>query len=181
MHKKAYQEAETILNGAIAKFDQNEGLHYNLAVLLEKMGRYDEMISHLRKAIELNPKNAETLNFLGYFYADKNMNLDEAFSLIKSALELKPDSGFILDSLGWVYYRQGKYDNALEIIKKAADLTNDDPVVLEHLGDVYNALHNPERAIEFWEKALMQQEKEEGLKERVEKKIKEIEPLQKNR
>jgi predicted negative regulator of RcsB-dependent stress response len=50
----------------------------------------------------------------------------------------------------------------------------DDPVVLEHMGDIHMKLKNNEAAINSWKRSLKFHEKEEGLRERVEKKIKDI-------
>ncbi len=135
------------------------------------------MVEELKKAIEINPKNADALNYLGYSYAEKNINLSEAYELVMRALEIKPDDGYIIDSLGWVYYRQGKYDLALKTLQKAVEITKDDPVVLEHLGDVYKELGESEKALEYWEKALSFSGKEEGLKERVEQKIQSLKSI----
>nr|MDA8077451.1 tetratricopeptide repeat protein [Nitrospiraceae bacterium] len=132
------------------------------------------MVAELRKAIELNPKNTDALNYLGYSYADKGIHLTEAESLVGRALEARPDNGYILDSLGWVYYKQGKLEKALELIKRASQTTKDDPVVLEHLGDIYKSMNEPRKAADAWEKSLLHHEKEEGLKERVEEKIREL-------
>ena len=66
-------------------------------------------IDEMKKAIALNPKNAQALNYLGYTYAESGQNLDEAESLIKRALTVEPEDGFYVDSLGWVYYQKGEY------------------------------------------------------------------------
>jgi tetratricopeptide (TPR) repeat protein len=129
------------------------------------------MVKYLKKVMEINPKHTDALNYLGYSYADRGVNLEEAHLLINKALELKPDNGYIIDSLGWVYFKLGKYDDALKNLLKAAEIVKDDPVIFEHLGDVYYSKGIPEKAREFWEKAIEFHEKEEGLKERVEKKI----------
>jgi tetratricopeptide (TPR) repeat protein len=149
-------------------------LHFSLAVVFEKTGRFDAMVEELKKAIEINPKNADALNYLGYSYAEKNINISESYELVSRALDLKPDNGYIADSLGWVYYRQGKFDLALKTLQKAAEMTHDDPVVLEHLGDVYKELGEPEKAIQYWEKSVSFSEKEEGLKDRVDQKIQQL-------
>jgi tetratricopeptide (TPR) repeat protein len=138
------------------------------------MGNFGAMVQSLRKAIELDPDNADALNYLGYSFADRNINLDESLSLISRALEIKPGNGFIIDSLGWVYFRKGKYKEAIERLIRAVDITQDDPVILEHLGDVYNADGQTEKAIELWEKAIQFHHKEEGLKQRVEKKLRQL-------
>ena len=132
------------------------------------------MVVHLKRTIQLNPNHADALNYLGYSYADKGINLEEALSLIKKALELKPDSGYIIDSLGWVYFRLGKLEEALNTLKKALGLVKDDPILHEHIGDVYEAMGNHKDAINAWTEALKFHEKEEGLKDRVDKKIESV-------
>ena len=94
----------------------------------------------MRKAIELNPKNAQALNYLGYTYAEAGNHLDEAERLVKRALAIEPEDGFYVDSLGWVYYRKGEYGKAAEQLEKAVNLTGDDPTITEHLGDAYAKL-----------------------------------------
>jgi tetratricopeptide (TPR) repeat protein len=76
------------------------------------------------------------------------------------------------DSLGWVYYKKGNHSEALKELKRAVELTGDDPVIFEHLGDVYIKLNRISSAIDSWNESLKYHEKEKGLKERVEKKIK---------
>jgi tetratricopeptide (TPR) repeat protein len=136
------------------------------------------MVKYLKKVIEINPQHADALNYLGYSYAEKGVNLEEARSLISKALDLKPDNGYIIDSLGWVYFKLGQYDEALKTLLKAAEIVKDDPVIFEHIGDVYNSKGLNDKARAFWEKAIELNKKEEGLKEneeglkeRIEKKI----------
>lgn len=171
---KKYAEAEALLSEAFLKFKKNDELHFALAVVFEKTGRFTAMVEELRKAIAINPKNADALNYLGYSFAEKSIHLSEAYDLITRALDIKPNSGYILDSLGWVYYRQGRYESALKVLLKAVEITKDDAVIMEHLGDVYKELGAAEKAIECWEKSLSFSEIEEGLKDRVEQKIRNL-------
>lgn len=172
--KKDYAKAEKILKEAVEKFRDNDDLYLNLAMVYDKSEKQDDMIASLRKAIEINPRNADALNYLGYYFADKNINLIEAKELIERALELKPDNGYILDSYGWVLFRLGDNEKAIENLEKALTLSGDDPVLFEHLGDAYHAVRRDGKALEYWQGALERHEKEEGLKERVEKKIREL-------
>ena len=48
-----------------------------------------------------------------------------------------------------------------------------DPLIMEHLGDVYLKLNDKDAAIRAWKKSLEFEETEEGLRERIEIKIKE--------
>ncbi|MBA4371857.1 MAG: hypothetical protein C0402_03235 [Thermodesulfovibrio sp.] len=175
LRTKAYVKAEAVLLDAIVRFKDNEELYFNLAMVYDKAERFDAMVGALKKTLELNPRNADALNYLGYYYADKNMNLQEARELIERALAVKPDNGYILDSYGWVLYRLGNFEQAIEQLEKAVTITTEDPMLFEHMGDVYHALHKREKALEHWRRSLKNHEKEEGLKERVEKKIQEFE------
>ena len=148
-------------------------MNFNLAIVLEKTNRFDEMVDYLRRVIRINPKHADALNYLAYSFAEKGLHLDEAYALAKQALELKPENGYIMDTLGWVYFKSGKYDEALKTLLKAAEIVKDDPTVLEHVGDVYVVLGFKEKAREYWTKSVESHKKgeDEDLKELVEKKL----------
>ena len=94
------------------------------------------------------------MNYLGYSWADRGINLDKALELISKALKIRPDAAYIIDSLGWVYYRMGRYREALEWLLKAAEKMADDPTVLDHIGDTYEQLGKKELAIQYWYRAL---------------------------
>jgi tetratricopeptide (TPR) repeat protein len=138
------------------------------------------MFFQLKKTLRLDTNHVDALNYLGYTYAERGINLDEALELIKKAVKLAPERGYIRDSLGWVYFKKDMHNDALREIKKAAETMKDDPVVFEHLGDVYMKLDNKKAAMDAWEKSLKFHETEEGLKERVEKKIKGISQITNN-
>ena len=171
---KDYKKAGEVLSKGLQLFKDNDDLYFTIAVLYEKTDRFDDMVAALNNAIRINPKHADALNYLGYSYADKGIHLKEALSLIQRAYDLKPDNGYILDSLGWVYYKLGKYQEALKYLNNAIQSVNDDPVLFEHIGDVNEAMGNDKAALDAWEKSLKYHEKEEGVKERVEEKIKKL-------
>ncbi|MEL6359737.1 MAG: tetratricopeptide repeat protein [Pseudomonadota bacterium] len=108
----------------------------------------------LKKAVELAPEEATTLNYLGYSWAERGLNLDEAFGLIEKAVSLQPNSGAITDSLGWAYYQLGNYDEAVVQLERAATLEPDDPTITDHLGDVYWRLGRNREARYQWKHAL---------------------------
>lgn len=65
----------------------------------------------------------------------------------------------------------------MQYLLEAIKYVKDDPVILEHLGDIYKELGNYKEALQTWQEAMKYHEKEEGLKERLEKKIKEVQAL----
>jgi Flp pilus assembly protein TadD len=132
----------------------------------------------MKLVIEKDPDHAEALNYLGYTYADRNMNLDEALELIERALEIKPESGYIVDSLGWVYYQRGEYRKAIRELERAVTLTPDDPVINEHLGDGYLKLDQKTKALDSYKRALELDPQGDQLK-KLEEKIETLEAEEK--
>ena len=139
--------------------------------IAEQAGLYEKAADLLRKSIALDPANsAEACNYLGYMWADHNMNLDEAETMIKRAIEAEPNNASYLDSLGWVEFRKGKFDQALNNLLSAAKTADhDDPVIFEHIGDAYFRLNRISEALEFWQKALALDPKNKNLANKIER------------
>jgi len=77
------------------------------------------------------------LNYLGYSWVDKGVNLDDGMQMIRKAVEQRPDDGYIVDSLGWAFYRIGDFDEAVKHLERAVELKPEDPTINDHLGDAY--------------------------------------------
>ncbi|HLK64840.1 MAG TPA: tetratricopeptide repeat protein [Bryobacteraceae bacterium] len=129
-------------------------LYFMRGAMFERMKKPDESEASFRKVLELDPDNAEALNYLGYMLADRNIKLDEAQKMIKKALDSEPENGAFLDSMGWVCFRQGKLDEAQGLLQRALDKIGQDPTVHAHLGDVYFKLGKTREAITQWQASV---------------------------
>jgi tetratricopeptide (TPR) repeat protein len=129
-------------------------LYYSLGVLYEKTDRFEESIQQMRSLLKIDPDHADALNFIGYSYADRGINLGEAEKMIQKALQLKPGNGYMLDSLGWTYFKQNRIDLALQYLKEAAALLPNDSTIAEHLGDAYLKAGRRQEALESFQRAL---------------------------
>ncbi len=128
-------------------------IKYDLAMLYERQGRFDDFEALMSRVIELDPDNANAYNSLGYTYADRSENLDEAGELLARAIELEPNSPYILDSLGWYYYRIGDYGSALRYLQRAYQLMPSAEVAA-HLGEVLWVSKRQTQAREIWKEGL---------------------------
>lgn len=129
-------------------------LFYARGICHEREKRWDLAEADFRKSLELSPDQPQVLNYLGYSFIDRNINLDEALSMIQRAVAAEPDSGYILDSLAWGYYRLGRFAEALVPMEQASLLEPVDPIVTDHLGDVYWAVGRKLEAQFQWRRAL---------------------------
>ena len=143
------------LTAGLGKVDRPQEIYFRLAVLYEKQNNRPESIQQIKKVLELNPNNADALNFLGYSYAEAGENLDEAEKLVREALRAKPDSGHIRDSLGWIYYKKGRYDKAVAELERAHRIMPQDATVAEHLGDAYFQNKRYRDALRIYRRALV--------------------------
>lgn len=124
----------------------------------------------LTRAVEIAPESPTALNYLGYSWAERGINLNEAFALIEKAVSLQPNSGAIIDSLGWAHYQLGDFDEAVGHLEQAAAIEAGDPTITDHLGDVYWRLGRKIEARYQWERVL-ELEPDEKLRSAVEQKL----------
>ena len=153
---------------------RNDQAHFQLGALYDETKNKEKSIANMKKAIELNPKNAAALNYLGYTWAEMGVRLDEAESLIQEALKIEPNDGFYIDSLGWVYYQKGDYNQAVELLERAVEITVDDPTIIEHLADAYEKAGKADRAVSRYREALKKTKEDEQVK-RIRDKIQRLE------
>lgn len=111
--------------------------YYFRGICEERSKQWPKAEASMKKALELQPEQPHVLNYLGYSWIDRGVNLDEGMKLIRRAVEQRPDDGYIVDSLGWAYYRVGNYEDAVKHLERAVDLKPEDPTINDHLGDAY--------------------------------------------
>jgi tetratricopeptide (TPR) repeat protein len=138
--------------------EEREVVFFMRGAMYERMKKYDQAEAEFRRVLKMNPRNASALNYLGYMFADREVNLEEALELIQRAVELEPNNGAYLDSLGWVYYRLGRLDEAERYLRLALERVPRDPTVNDHLGDVLYRQGKIKEAIAQWEISLKEWE-----------------------
>ncbi len=111
--------------------------YYVRGIAYERSNQFPLAEKDFLKALDLNPGQPQVLNYLGYSWVDKGMNLTRALGMIQKAVAATPNDGYIIDSLGWAYYRLGRYDDAVAELEQAATLRPNDPEINDHLGDAY--------------------------------------------
>jgi tetratricopeptide (TPR) repeat protein len=151
---KQADEAYNLLKQAMTEQPQNTDLMSEMAMVSEKLKRFDEMESVLRELMQRKPEDPHAFNALGYSLADRSVRLDEARQLITHALKLAPDDAYIQASLGWVAYRQGRHAESLKILQ-AAFKARPDAEIAAHLGEVLWVMGQRQEAGTVWREGLL--------------------------
>jgi len=129
-----YDKAVEVLKTPTAA---NWNIFYQRGIAYERLKEWPKAEPNFRKALELQPDQPQVMNYLGYSWVDRNMNLKEGLEMIQKAVDLRPSDGYIVDSLGWAYFRLGRFDDAVREMERAVSLKPEDPVLNDHLGDAY--------------------------------------------
>ncbi len=151
---KKYDLAMQTLAKAADLYPRNEKILFSLGVLYEKLNQDDKSLEVMERLVGLNPKHALALNYVGYYYTEKNIKLDVALDYIQRALKLNPDDGYIVDSLGWIYFKMGDLKKAEFYLKKADQMEPNEYTLLDHLGDLYKKLGDTGLAKQYYQRAI---------------------------
>lgn len=120
----------------------------------ERLGEWPLAENDLKTAMTLRPDDPTIMNYLGYSWIDRGINLDDGLSLIEQALRKDPENGAITDSLGWAHYKLGNYERAVFYLERATALEPAISEILDHLGDAYWQVGRFKEAGFQWERAL---------------------------
>lgn len=112
-------------------------LLYFRGISYERAKKWDLAEPDFLKALDLKPEQPAVLNYLGYSWIEKGLNLKQAIGMVAKAVELRPNDGYIVDSLGWAHFQLGEFEDAVKHLERAVELRPEDPVINDHLGDAY--------------------------------------------
>jgi tetratricopeptide (TPR) repeat protein len=154
MRRRLFDDAEKLLREAIRRRGEDDQLLFARGAALERLGRTHEAERALARAVEVNPKNAMALNYLGFMLADSGRRLNESVAYVERALAIEPDNPAYLDSLGWALFKLARYEPAEENLRAALRYDGSDPDIREHLGDLLIVTGRVEEAVREWQAAL---------------------------
>ncbi len=152
----------SVFERATAQDRDKPSVSYTLAMLYERIGRFDDMERLLRTLIAKEPSHAHARNALGYHFADRNKRLPEALALIEQALSLSPNDAHIIDSMGWVQFRLGNLVAAEKYLRQAYR-QQPDAEISTHLGEVLWVAGKTEEAESFLRAAFRADPRNEVL------------------
>jgi tetratricopeptide (TPR) repeat protein len=114
--------------------------HHWYGIYLSWSGRHEEALSHLRRAVELDPANLKYNDNLAEGYQNA-WEYDHALVQLNKTIAMYPDSSILYNDLGDLYRAMGNYDLWLESWRKQAELsTNQNRVALiDQISRAYRA------------------------------------------
>jgi tetratricopeptide (TPR) repeat protein len=140
---------------AVPVGDRSSKMEFALGAAYEQLKQPKEAIAAYRRAAEMDPEDARTLDALGQALL-KDDQLDEALKQFTELEKADPENAEALVRISEIQRRQGKYEDALATIRKAR---KQDPTSLEagyHEGLLLDVLGRYDEAGQVYEKMLEQ-------------------------
>ena len=146
-NNRAYAKSRTLLQTLSKAAPDNDAVWYYLGLDEAMLGNADAAVSHLRKAVELDPHN--------YWYKQRLADLYQAagedemvIQMCESILEEFPDKTDVLYSLLSLYLKQQQYEKALQILDDIERITGPGEEVTRTRYDILRELGRNEEAIQ---------------------------------
>ncbi len=169
-----FTDSISVLTEGLKTIPKERDIHWSLYFLrgsaYDQIKQWPKTEADMKRALELFPNQPTVLNYLGYSWVDRGLNLDRALEMIRQAVALRPYDGFFVDSLGWAHYRLKQFKDAVIFLERAVELRPEDPTITDHLGDAYWQVGRKNEARFQWERVKTLNPKKDLL-EKIEKKL----------
>ena len=114
-------------------------IHRVRGLLLTENGLYEQAAAEYKRAIELDPNDAENYRRLGQAY-ERSSQMDLSLVALQNAVSLQPSYYRAYVDLAAYHYNRADYAQALPLLKQAANFAPDEPRARFALGNVYFCL-----------------------------------------
>ena len=150
-----YAQAERVCSQIISSRPANADAHNIHGVSLAALGRREDGIAALKRAIKLNGNAASYHANLGEILRQAG-RLDEAAEAIERAIELDPNNAQALNNLGIIHYERKQFAEAVASYRRALELQPNMAEAMNNLGNALRLTGDVDGALHAYQEALTQ-------------------------
>ena len=150
-----YGQAERVCRQILTARPGNADAHNILGVSLAALGRSEDAVTELQRAIKLNPEAPSYHANLGEILRQAG-RLDEAVSALETAIELDGNNAQALNNLGIIQYEKRNFKKAVDYYQRALAINPQMPEALNNLGNASRTIGDIEGALHAYQEALTQ-------------------------
>ena len=151
---KFWQNSITLFQRAVDVTSNNFLIYNNFANVLGKMGKLNQSLEYLNKALALRPNSAEIHNNLGNAFRELG-KVDQAIEHYKEAVKYKPDLADAHFNFGVALSKKGDFEDAVAEYQKALVIEPANADTLSELGLVYAQQGKLDQAFDCYNKAIV--------------------------
>lgn len=124
--------AEFELNRLLEDGYESAKVYAALAYAVYAQGKTAPAIANLEKALQLDPRNANALNSIGFILAENDIKIDQALEYCRRAVAASPRNAAYLDSLALAQRRAGNLQTAKDLYEQAVRLSQGNLEIVDH-------------------------------------------------
>jgi superkiller protein 3 len=151
--RNRWQEALPYYETTARIRSEDAGTHLGLGGALIAVGRDDDAIVSLRRALELDPREWRAWSLSGSYHARRG-RYAEAFDCYERGLAINPRDPKLLTDYGVALATIGRYDQARALLERAVSADRWSAEAQFNLARVYDATGRPDEARRIWETLL---------------------------
>jgi tetratricopeptide (TPR) repeat protein len=149
-----FNEALAAMNEALDTNPANDRWHFNKALTLDAMERFDEAIEEYKLALELSPSDIEILNCLAVDYT-RSGHYDLSLSIFEQIEKLEPDFEPCYCNRIITYTEMGEHEKAEQMFYLAQQINENCPLCFYNIGNSFFIRADYKKAVWCWEKTAM--------------------------
>jgi tetratricopeptide (TPR) repeat protein len=115
-------EARPFLESAVRLQPEAGAAWRLLGECFHRLDAVSEAVAAYKRAVKLNPSDAESLSALGCLFDRQGENPEITTIFCEQAVDIAPQNGLFHHRLGALYLKQERYDEALRAFRRAQDL-----------------------------------------------------------
>ena len=128
-------------------------VRYTLALIYRGMGRHDDALSEISRAILLQPSNDDLYRLRGRLHADLG-RVEQGLADLTTAIRLRPGYWDNHRVAGLILYNAGRYGEAVPHFQRETELRPGHASAFQTLGTAYHAANQLAEALAAYERAL---------------------------
>ena len=136
-------------------FVNNRGFEYLHKAMSVRSKSPQQAIGYLKKAIDMNPNDAEAHHLMGAIYFKDLRQYHKSVRPLHEAVDLFPDRALFLNDLGRAYLQIGQKPEAIRFLKQSLDRELDRAETHYLLGVAYKRLGSHSLAVKFLNRAVV--------------------------
>ena len=148
-----YQQTLSLAIQMLTDFSSSISLYNIIGAANQSLGRFDRAIEAYKKAISIEPDNADIYNNIGVALKDQG-KLEEAIESFKKAVSINPDFFEAHHNMANTLSDHGKLKEAIEAYTRALSINPNYAEAFKNLGIALKDQGKLEEAIESFKKAI---------------------------